>query len=274
MKLVKGSTVLIPWSGGMDSTYLVYKAIMSGCIVTTAYYKIENNDLKVEAELKARGEMMDYFRKLAREQGTRYDDLGVVFSVDVGPEYTRKPIGQYTQTPLWVIASAYCAAPYDYVAMGFVQGDETVSWQKEYNHLFESYKKIQLDFVKQPKVKLIFPISRSKKDAIYYHLPDELKRKTWTCEYPTKIGDDLYECQNCKTCKTHIDNAGRVNYPVPEIHNFDGPVFVKQDVDDIDSLLELRGDLNKRIRGLRKKSLDVLPLEERCQTVDCEEVDS
>ena len=101
MKLVKGSTVLIPWSGGMDSTYLVYKAIMSGCIVTTAYYKIENNDLKVEAELKARGEMMDYFRNLARENGTRYSDLGVVFSIDVGHEYTR------TLLLVWVFCRTY-----------------------------------------------------------------------------------------------------------------------------------------------------------------------
>jgi 7-cyano-7-deazaguanine synthase in queuosine biosynthesis len=267
MKLVKGSTVLIPWSGGMDSTYLVYKAIMSGCIVTTAYYKIENNDLKVEAELKARGEMMDYFRNLAREHGTRYNDLGVTFSVNI--DYNR-PVGQFTQTPLWVLASAYCAGPFDYVAMGFVQGDETISWQKEYNHLFDAYKRIQHDFVKPPKVKLIYPISRTKKDAIYYHLPDEIKRKTWTCEYPTKIGESLYECGHCKTCNTHKDNAGSVNYPVPDIREYDE--CIKQE-DDLDTMLELRSSVNRKIRDLRKKSLVVLTVDERCDEVDCEEVE-
>lgn len=266
MKLVKGSNVLIPWSGGMDSTYLVYKAIMSGCIVTTAYYKIENNRIKVKAELKARQEMIPYFYELAREHGTRYNDLGVTFSVDVD---NHNPIGQFTQTPLWVLASAYCAGNYDYVAMGFVQGDETISWQKEYNHLFDAYKKIQHDFVKPPKIKLIYPISRTKKDAIYHNLPDELKRKTWTCEYPVEVEDSLYECGKCNTCKTHIANAYRVNYPVP-IQGVDGDCVKIADPDGLDSLIELRGNVNKQIRSLRKKSLELLTVdevevEERCQ---------
>lgn len=269
MKLVKGSKVLIPWSGGMDSTYLVYKAIMAGCEVTTAYYEIENNSIKVKAELKARNEMMDYFRTLASEHGTRYYDRGTIFKMNTGGGFNISPIGVFSQTPLWVLASAYYAADYDCVAMGFVQGDETISWQKEYIHLFDAYKKIRRDFTEPSKVKLIFPISRTKKDAIHYLLPIELKYKTWTCEDPINIENSLYECGCCLPCKTHLANTQQLNYPAPT-EDYSPKVIEEIEkqvpsVDSIDSLLQLRTEVNKKIRDLRKKSLDLLPLEERCQ---------
>lgn len=267
MKLVKGSRVFIPWSGGMDSTYLVYRAILAGCRVTTAYFKVENNTEKVKAELNARVPMIEYFRTLARDHNAEYDDLGVIFSVDVGAEHTRGTVGKFSQTPLWILASAYCAKDYDYVAMGFVQGDETVSWFKEYTRLFEGYKKIQADFVTPPKVKLIFPISRTRKDDIYWNLPDELRNKTWTCEAPTVINDEFHECGICKPCKTHLANTGRLNFPYVDraeyLQTKDEP-----DLDNLESTLNLRAEINKQLRRLRKKSQDCLKV-----TVDCEASD-
>lgn len=259
MKLVKGSTVLIPWSGGMDSTYLVYKAILAGCRVTTAYYKIENNDLKTKAELEARIPMIEYFYQLAREHNTRYSDLGVVFTVDVG--HHRNHVGQFTQTPLWVLASAYCAADYDYVAMGFVQNDDTLSWLNEYTRLFNAYKQIQHDFVKPPKVKLIYPISKSSKGVIYHQLPSDLRNKTWTCEEPLEHEGKYYECGNCKPCKTHIANAYGVNHAIPVIKAEHDRV-VERDYDSIETLQEIRTEVNKKIRALRKKSCEMLTVDE------------
>lgn len=61
-----------------------------------------------------------------------------------------------------------------------------------------------------------------------------------------------------------------MNYPVPDIREYDE--CIKQE-DDLDTMLELRSSVNKKIRDLRKKSLVVLTVDEKCDEVDCEEVE-
>ena len=46
-------TKAILWSGGIDSTYLLYKNLQAGHIVVPYYVDILNNKLKTEAEQQA-----------------------------------------------------------------------------------------------------------------------------------------------------------------------------------------------------------------------------
>lgn len=204
----KGSKVLIPWSGGMDSTYLVNYAIDKGCIVHTAYFEILNNKDKTPHEIEARDNMKRFFMNKAESKRTTFIDHGRVASFnmpDIAEYGSRtRPVGNFSQTPLWIMAAAYMADQYDYVAMGFVMGDKTVSWAKEYAAMFESYKNIKQDVVDKSRVKLVFPLMKTPKDIIWQGLPAELKNNLWICENPHKNKDGTHrECGRCEPCIKH-----------------------------------------------------------------------
>lgn len=202
-RLVAGSKVFIPWSGGLDSTSLVNFALESKCKVTTAYFNIQNNENKVKCELEARSKMIAFFDKKAIECGATFSDLGTIITFDFATGWLNA-IGLFTQTPLWVLGAAYTAKNYDYVAMGFVKNDDTPSWAPEYKALFNQYKKINSDLSPKSNVKLVFPIMRTDKEELYATLPDKLKEHLWVCELPIIVDGKYFACGCCKPCKHHV----------------------------------------------------------------------
>jgi len=55
--------VLIPFSGGLDSTYLLYKNLKKYNIVTTLYIQLLNNSYKTTIELAHRKYILEYLNK-------------------------------------------------------------------------------------------------------------------------------------------------------------------------------------------------------------------
>jgi 7-cyano-7-deazaguanine synthase in queuosine biosynthesis len=248
-ELIAGTKVLIPWSGGLDSTFLVNLAIEKGCKVDVCYFKIDNNTEKTQCEHNARRAMLDYFSNKARTLNQYFGDLGELFSFDVGHDHNRKPVGRFTQTPLWVVASAYCAADHDYVAMGFVMGDQTISWNREYKNLFDCYKKIRHDVEEESSTELIFPIMRTPKDYIWAQgLPYELREHIWFCESPRKIDENSFEpCGHCKPCSHH---------PGPVHAN--GPVSLDCIQDDTKAIMDVRKKAVTELSYDMKKQIETL----------------
>lgn len=53
LKKYAGRRALVAWSGGLDSTYLVWRCLRAGIDVTAAYFEIVNNESKVKRERAA-----------------------------------------------------------------------------------------------------------------------------------------------------------------------------------------------------------------------------
>ncbi len=53
LKKYAGRRALVAWSGGLDSTYLVWRCLRAGIDVTAAYFEIANNENKVKRERAA-----------------------------------------------------------------------------------------------------------------------------------------------------------------------------------------------------------------------------
>lgn len=49
--------ILIPWSGGLDSTYLIYDAIQKGHKVTTCSFSLKQNTQQSNAGKTSNGEI-------------------------------------------------------------------------------------------------------------------------------------------------------------------------------------------------------------------------
>jgi 7-cyano-7-deazaguanine synthase in queuosine biosynthesis len=183
------------FSGGVDSTYLIWKNLKEGNRVHPYYIEIKNNENKTKLE-KNRIELL--FTEFKKE----YPDLitNIKYGMDI---YITESNGlSYVQMPIWLLGVLFFSdRNIDEFQIGYVCGDDMVSYVDDILKIYNSYKS-----VKNYDVKLKFPILKMHKDIIYSELPPKYLSLTVTCENPTIIegnGDiiDYTPCCHCNPCK-------------------------------------------------------------------------
>lgn len=90
----------ILWSGGNDSTYLVWDRLKSGGSVTAAYVEVSNNETKTLAEIGAINKMADFFRRTFPGKFTFEKIAKVCLESGGGELILKQPI-------LWLLPAAY-----------------------------------------------------------------------------------------------------------------------------------------------------------------------
>lgn len=183
------------FSGGVDSTYLIWKNLKEGNRVYPYYIEIKNNENKTKLE-KNRIELL--FTEFKKE----YPDLisNIKYGMDI---FITESNGlSYVQMPIWLLGVLFFSdRNIDEFHIGYVCGDDMVSYVDDILKIYNSYKS-----VKNYDVKLKFPILKTHKDIIYSELPSKYLSLTVTCENPTIIegnGDiiDYTPCCHCNPCK-------------------------------------------------------------------------
>jgi len=182
--------VLITWSGGLDSTYLVYKNLKEGNMVIPVYLSIENNSIKVENEKKAIDKMYEVFKKLKLEG--HLEPIRDDFNLTVSNASNLK----FAQIPVWVCGILFSSWDHiDEIQMGYVMNDDAVSYIGDIKKIFRSYKDIIHN--EYSNIKLTFPLLKMSKNQIWNEMPDVLRQETVFCEEPYE-GKDCGECHTCK----------------------------------------------------------------------------
>ena len=177
---------LVLWSGGTDSTYLIYKRLKNGEKVDAAYVNLLNNDTKVVRELKAIKALKKIFDRDFPEQFIYH---GVIFECDV-----KQPGGLlvFRQMGIWIQAIISCCSEFHEVSIGYSMGDDAISYLKDIKKTYKSYKKFQ----NNEFPKLTFPLKKISKSEIFDYLPTEIVKLITTCEG----GDKKDNCGICHKC--------------------------------------------------------------------------
>ena len=182
--------ILVLWSGGLDSTYLVYMLLQQGHTVCASYVELQNNDSKVRAERRAIESLLKEFKKYPY-----FKYVGTAATIEINGDAKKL---RYRQTLLWLLAAAYKIDPtYDEVTFGYVMNDDMISYLEDIRNIWNSFSALSYDGLP----KLSFYLTKEKKSDVYNLLPEKFRRHVVWCELPHKVQDRFISCGKCIPCK-------------------------------------------------------------------------
>lgn len=185
---------LIAWSGGLDSTALVWKSLLDGHKVKTIYIEIPGNGEKVKREQAAMVKMMEFMKPYPIENLYK-STIDLTVQADI----------ELAQPAVWLLGLAYACKPdIEEVNVGYVLSDQAVSWIPEIKALWNSYSGL----MRKPLPPLEFPLIKWDKRDLWNLLPPELRAHATWCESssgphadPEKLIIVDTPCGSCVPCR-------------------------------------------------------------------------
>jgi 7-cyano-7-deazaguanine synthase in queuosine biosynthesis len=185
---------LVLWSGGLDSTTMIKHLLDQGHIVDAIYIEFKNNEHKTIRELKA----IESLRNIFFDRNPRFKFLGTAISTDF---LIADGNIDFKQAPVFIagIMCTISTEKYDHVAIGYVAGDQIISWLDDLTTIYNSYHGM---FSRQTSVlpNLVFPLKKWLKEDNVSFLGDMIPYVTW-CENPNESDN----CGVCTPCKRMAD---------------------------------------------------------------------
>lgn len=183
--------VLLLWSGGLDSTYLLCDNLFEGNEVETVYLEIKNNERKVKREKDAIQKITEEIYRLK---------IGQHFERSLGLEVVLYDTNclQLNQPLTWLYGLAFHnLTKVDEIQIGYCMNDDAISFIEDIKRVWEAYKPF---FYEGEQPKLVFPLIKKKKTSMFTMLPESIRNMIVFCEKPN--GDiDCGECSACKRAK-------------------------------------------------------------------------
>jgi hypothetical protein len=198
--------VAVLFSGGLDSTYLIWKNLKEDNEVYPVYVEIENNGNKTILEKNRIKLLVKEFRKEFTNEkdysGRRIHDIEYVLRVSVS---TSESSLFFKQIPIWMFGTAFLQSlPVDEIQIGYVSNDDAISFLEDIKKIYKSYQAIC-----EPMKRLTFPLSKIRKIEMANELPKQYLALIFSCENARIIGSedaeiiDYEPCCGCSSCK-HI----------------------------------------------------------------------
>lgn len=176
-------SVLLMFSGGLDSTGAFYKLIQSKEELLVHHLYLSNKENRGDAEAIAVKNIIEYMKKIREFSYTE--------------SYHEYPA--YNGNFMWdsdlynFVAGTIClsAKSIREVAIGRTKSDEGLD---------RSERGTKILNVLSPDVKKIFPVGNMTKKEIHDMLPEDLRGLTWSCRKPVYKENSIETCKKCKTC--------------------------------------------------------------------------
>lgn len=210
----KDKKVIVLFSGGLDSTYLVWDNLVSGNEVYPIYIEIKNNYNKSVLE-KNRVESL--YKEFYKDFGDLIKPPKYVTSIEVFDSSTTLHL---LQVPIWIFSLVYSQIKdVDEIQIGYVMNDDAVSYITDIKKIYNSYKGIVDELIP-----IKFPLIKYKKEVLFKELPKEYYNLTVTCEEPRVIGNEKDEiiqyqaCGHCPACQRIINT--RLYNEFPESYKY------------------------------------------------------
>lgn len=205
--------VIVLYSAGLDSTYLLLKELDKGNYVIPITNLLNSDDLDF---------ILHYIIQLNIHHLYRTNLNRLIYSVD---SQVRNPSSFSYYQQVYNIMSIFVLG-YDFlqyvdeVQIGFTLKDEGVSYMSELRTLFNTSLKLMPDEETSLKTKLVFPLSKMSKLMIAEKLEklqkkNDTKLKTLSCENPfARIENDDNEavmtvkcCKTCNSCRRNVSEG-------------------------------------------------------------------
>jgi 7-cyano-7-deazaguanine synthase in queuosine biosynthesis len=204
--------VAVLFSGGLDSTYLVWKNLSEGNHVIPIYIEIENNEMKSILE-KNRIELLR--EEFLKEFSSRMSYIRYVFKASISANES----GLYfKQIPIWILGIIYSQSlPVDEIQIGYVMNDDAISYLDDIQNIYKSYQPIC-----DTLTPLVFPLTKKSKWQMADELPKQYLNLIVSCENPRIIGSKdarivQYEpCCECVPCSHIIESQYYHTYRFPD----------------------------------------------------------
>lgn len=208
---MKKKHVVVLFSGGLDSTYLVWKNLIDGNTVTPFYIEIENNRNKSILEKNRIILLQKEFRK---EFGYNIDDVqfGLKLHVNLNDNLFLR------QVPIWLLGALFSQSANE-IQIGYVSNDDAIPYLDDIKKIYNEYSRIS-----EKLVPLKFPITKMSKFEMMKQLPHQYAQLIVSCENPEIIGrkTDAFvkykPCCDCVPCKNIISSNYYYTYNFPEIY--------------------------------------------------------
>lgn len=202
---------LIVYSGGIDSTYLLYSELKKGDVYTCYIEGAQSQD-KARLEQEGRAKNITILEKLT---GNRVLSDTIVKTTTTWTARTSNgnyvdngncaQDGTWGQAHQWLNGILYVSNSdkHSSIQMGHVLGDCIsihLGSQKK------AWKYIQR-FTKNAPIPLEFPLAMYEKFDLMYRMPYEVIANIWVCELPKKHfpeGNEIGEFQPCRCCSACI----------------------------------------------------------------------
>lgn len=215
--------IAVLFSGGLDSTYLVWKNLKDGNEVTPIYVEIENNETKSIIEKNRVKLLRTEFAKEFNSENRLIHDVKFAIKVSV---HANEGSLYFKQLPIWLFSVVFLQGMdnIDEIQIGYVSNDDAISYLDDIQNIYKSYQTIS-----EPMKPLVFPLTKMKKCMMAKELPKQYFDLIFSCENAKIIGnkdDEIikYEaCCDCVPCKHIIaDNYyGLGKYPESYQKNLD-----------------------------------------------------
>lgn len=203
------------FSGGLDSTYLIWKNLKEKNEIFPFYVEILNNKNKTILE---KNRIFLLYEQFSKEFKNKIHEPKNILSITVNHNTNHLML---KQIPIWILSILFSLNEnFDEFQIGYVMNDDGISYINDIKKIYNAYKPI-LD-VHTP---LIFPLTKMKKDEIVNNLPKKYLNLTVSCEIPKIIGDknakilNYKPCGYCEPCKRIINHRYYEKFK-NDIHDF------------------------------------------------------
>ena len=192
-------SVLIMFSGGLDSTGMLWKLISQKSNIHIHHMNLMNQEKRARVESVAVKNILNYVSK----HGTfAYSE-----STHIYPSFNNKFM--WDSDIVSFISGTICLSmpSIKHIAIGMTKTDME---NRELSDRVQRSSKILSAFTNATK---IYPVKDMSKFEIYEFLPTELRNLTWSCRTPIYKDGKAISCDQCPTCKTmkEIDDKLRIS---------------------------------------------------------------
>jgi len=199
MKEPMWKNIVILFTGGLDSTYLLYKNLKEGNHVDIIYTKIQNNPEKTQSEIHAIDEIIVEMNRL-------FSPCSISFkynSVEINALADGIRLKQLPSHMLTVMHGIHDLQ--SEVQLGYCMNDDMVSYIEDLKKLYESW----MPFCAPGMPNITFPLLKIHKIDMLRELPKSLRDLVFSCENPPELCKPCGECDSCRKYQYLSKSYGR-----------------------------------------------------------------
>lgn len=193
------SRILMLFSGGLDSTWLLYNRVKEGHAVDTFYAKGGQSQYKKECEKERRELIKAWIEQHAPED--KPAKITEVLPGQVEVQFGAAKHGAWRQAISWLVSALEVVdhTKHDCVEIGYVMGDEIC---QHFHDIQDAWRSLWKFSKLGDPIPLEFPLKITSKYSILLGMPGELYKLTWVCELPQLDEGVLKPCGTCHACIT------------------------------------------------------------------------